>query len=56
MPRVEFEPTFPVFEREKKVHALDGAANVIGHGGSTVHLIIPEELPMKSKNEILYFP
>jgi hypothetical protein len=30
MPRVGFEPTIPVFEREKKVHALDRAATVIG--------------------------
>jgi hypothetical protein len=30
MPWVEFEPTIPVFERAKKVHALDGAATVIG--------------------------
>jgi hypothetical protein len=30
MPCVGFEPTIPVFEREKTVHALDGAATVIG--------------------------
>jgi hypothetical protein len=30
MPRVAFEPTIPVFERTKTVHALDGAATVIG--------------------------
>jgi hypothetical protein len=30
MPRVGFEPTIPVFERAKTVHALDSAANVIG--------------------------
>jgi hypothetical protein len=30
MPRVGFEPTIPVFEREKTVHALDHAATVIG--------------------------
>jgi hypothetical protein len=30
MPRVEFEPTTPVFEEAKTVHALDGAATVIG--------------------------
>jgi hypothetical protein len=30
MPRVGFEPTIPVFEREKKVHALDRAATVVG--------------------------
>jgi hypothetical protein len=28
--RVEFEPTIPVFERAKTVHALDRAATVIG--------------------------
>jgi hypothetical protein len=30
MPRVEFEPTIPVLERAKAVHALDRAATVIG--------------------------
>jgi hypothetical protein len=30
MPRVGFEPTISVFEQEKTVHALDGAATVIG--------------------------
>jgi hypothetical protein len=30
MPRVGFEPTIPVFERAKTVHALDGATTVIG--------------------------
>jgi hypothetical protein len=31
MTRVEFEPTFPVFERAKTVHALDRVATVIGN-------------------------
>jgi hypothetical protein len=30
MPRVGFEPTIPVFERAKTVHALDRAATVNG--------------------------
>jgi hypothetical protein len=30
MPRVRFEPTIPVFERAKTVHALDRATTVIG--------------------------
>jgi hypothetical protein len=30
MPQVSFEPTIPVFERAKTVHALDRAATVIG--------------------------
>jgi hypothetical protein len=30
MPQVEFEPTIPVFEPAKTVHALDLAATVIG--------------------------
>jgi hypothetical protein len=30
MPRVEFEPKTTVFERAKTVHALGGAATVIG--------------------------
>jgi hypothetical protein len=34
MPRVGFEPTIPVFERAKTVHALDHAATVIGKGSS----------------------
>jgi hypothetical protein len=31
MPGVGFEPTIPVFERAKRVHALDRAATVIGY-------------------------
>jgi hypothetical protein len=30
MPEVGFEPTIPVFERAKTVHASDRAATVIG--------------------------
>jgi hypothetical protein len=30
MPEVEFEPTNPVFEWVRTVHALDRAASVIG--------------------------
>jgi hypothetical protein len=30
MPRVGFEPTNPVFERAKAVHALDRAATLLG--------------------------
>jgi hypothetical protein len=30
MPLVGFEPTISMFQREKTVHALDGAATVIG--------------------------
>jgi hypothetical protein len=30
MPRMGIEPTIPVFERAKTVHALDRAATVIG--------------------------
>jgi hypothetical protein len=33
--RVGFEPTNPVFEREKTVHALDRAATVIGYMPTT---------------------
>jgi hypothetical protein len=35
MTQVEFEPTIPVYEQAKTVHALDRAATVIG--GSLVH-------------------
>jgi hypothetical protein len=31
MPQVEFEPTIPVFERAKRVYALDRAATVMGN-------------------------
>jgi hypothetical protein len=31
IPRLEFEPRIPVFERAKTVHALDRAATVIGN-------------------------
>jgi hypothetical protein len=34
---VEFDPTIPVFEREKTVHALDRAANVIASMSSRVN-------------------
>jgi hypothetical protein len=30
MPQAEFEPTIPVFELAKTVHALDRTANVTG--------------------------
>jgi hypothetical protein len=30
MPRMEFEPTIPAFERENTFHASDRVANVIG--------------------------
>jgi hypothetical protein len=33
MPPVGFEPTTPVFERAKTVHALDRAVTVIGNVG-----------------------
>jgi hypothetical protein len=32
MPWVKIEPTIPAFEREKEIHSLDRAANVIGYG------------------------
>jgi hypothetical protein len=31
MPRVEFEPMIPAFERAKTVHPSDREANVIGY-------------------------
>jgi hypothetical protein len=36
MPRMGFEPTIPVFERAKTVHASDRAATVIGHMSTSV--------------------
>jgi hypothetical protein len=43
MPRVEFEPTIPVFEREKTFHALDRAVTLIGnttHTRARAHVYI----------------
>jgi hypothetical protein len=31
MPRMAFEPTTPVVEKAKTIHALDRAATVIGY-------------------------
>jgi hypothetical protein len=36
MPRLEFEPMIPVFERAKTVHALDRAATVISLPQTTI--------------------
>jgi hypothetical protein len=36
MSRVGFEPTIPVFERAKTVHALDRAATMIGYTSLTI--------------------
>jgi hypothetical protein len=46
MPQVGSEPTIPVFERAKTVHALDRAATVIG---------LLNMYPMESASESLYF-
>jgi hypothetical protein len=35
MPQIGFEPTIPVFERAKTVHASDRAATVIGRYQTT---------------------
>jgi hypothetical protein len=37
MPQVGFEPTIPVFEQVKTVHALDGTVTVIGISSDIVH-------------------
>jgi hypothetical protein len=34
---VEFEPTTPVFEQVKTVHALDCVATVIGNQSDSLH-------------------
>jgi hypothetical protein len=43
MPRVGFEPTTPVFEQAKTVHAVDRAAAVIGSKGSNCAKIYKSE-------------
>jgi hypothetical protein len=40
MSRVGFEPTIPVFERAKTIHALDAAATAIGCYMSTNYDLI----------------
>jgi hypothetical protein len=40
MARVGFEPTTPVFDRAKVVHALDCAVTVIGHNSAMQSEII----------------
>jgi hypothetical protein len=49
MPRVGFEPTTPVFERAKTVHALDRAPTVTG---SLVHChyVIASRPPLSYRN------
>jgi hypothetical protein len=39
MPRVRIEPTIPVFERAKMVHALDRAATAIGKSLSYLRIL-----------------
>jgi hypothetical protein len=41
MPQVGFELTISVFERAKTVHALDGAATVIGYAFHYIYIIRP---------------
>jgi hypothetical protein len=53
MPQVGFEPTTPVFERAKIVHALDSAATVIGDFTSYVNIkSIPTKLTL---SKLIYF-
>jgi hypothetical protein len=40
MPRLGFEPTIPVFERAKTVHALDRAVTVIGGVDVQIHIFL----------------
>jgi hypothetical protein len=41
MPRVGFEPTIPVFERAKTVHALDRAVTMVHIQGYTCNKYRP---------------
>jgi hypothetical protein len=47
MPRMGFEPTISVFERENKFYDLDRAATVIGRGNRTTRRK-PTPLPLCS--------
>jgi hypothetical protein len=54
MPRVRFEPTIPVFERAKTVHALYDAVIMVGikmyrrHDISLIHNILKQEVADES--------
>jgi hypothetical protein len=49
MPQVIFEPTIPVFERAKTVHALDREDTLIGKGSAKCNVY-------KEKNSVqIYF-
>jgi hypothetical protein len=41
MPQVGFEPTIPVFEPAKTVHASDRAGTVIGICGFVIGKVLP---------------
>jgi hypothetical protein len=40
MPRMEFEPTIPAFERAKTVHASDRADTLIAKGTTIIVIIV----------------
>jgi hypothetical protein len=44
MPKMGFEPTVPVFERVKTVHASDRAATVIGKVDVQIHIFLTSTL------------
>jgi hypothetical protein len=48
MPWVGFEPTIPMFEQAKTVHALDRAVTVVGYSSSTAEVKLKVE---KDNNE-----
>jgi hypothetical protein len=57
MIRVGFEPTIPVFERTKTVHALDRAASVIGMNMGHSHwesLILTNNIYLNKVSYILF--
>jgi hypothetical protein len=65
MPQVRFEPTIPVFERAKAVHALDRAATVIGLSSfyllpemyfQTAFMNISDILNLKGKYSVFSWP
>jgi hypothetical protein len=52
MTQVGFEPTIPLLERVKTVHALDGAVTVIGNGQIT----IKGKWPLQVQKACFWFP
>jgi hypothetical protein len=55
MPQLGFEPTIPVFQRAKTVHALDGAAIVIGRITDRQHKLWVPNMCTAACSHVVFF-